>query len=217
MTSFVFLKRIINPLDALAIAAIYGSVSAVTFNTTTQFLETNGLAYGDHMAAAMALMESPAVIFAILMANLYRSQETRQEHQGFLVVLEESFTEGAQILILGAMVIGLITGASGKTIMDPFTGLIFKGMLAFFLLDMGVATAKRLSDLKDVPSRLAFYGLLVPMLHSSIAFLLASVSGLSVANATLLAVLAGSASYIAVQAVLKHSLPESNPSLYLGL
>jgi len=101
--------------------------------------------------------------------------------------------------------------------MDPFTGMIFKGMLAFFLLDMGVATAKRLTDLKDVPKRLAFYGILAPMVHASIALMLASVSGLSVANATLLAVLAGSASYIAVPAVLKHALPESNPSLYLGL
>jgi len=180
-------------------------------------LETNGLDYGGHMAAAMALMESPAIIFAILMANLYRTQEARQEHQGFLVVLKESFTEGAQILLLGAMVIGMITGASGKTIMDPFTGMIFKGMLAFFLLDMGVATAKRLSDLSNVPKRLAFYGVLAPIAHASIALMLAWVGGLSAANATLLAVLAGSASYIAVPAVLKHALPESNPSLYLGL
>ena len=216
-TSFVVLKRVINPLDALAISATYGSVSAVTFITATQFLETNGLEYGGHMAAAMALMESPAIIFAILMANLYRTQEARQEHQGFLVVLKESFTEGAQILLLGAMVIGMITGASGKTIMDPFTGMIFKGMLAFFLLDMGVATAKRLSDLSNVPKRLAFYGVLAPIAHASIALMLAWVGGLSAANATLLAVLAGSASYIAVPAVLKHALPESNPSLYLGL
>jgi len=134
-----------------------------------------------------------------------------------LVVLKESFTEGAQILLLGAMVIGMITGASGKIIMDPFTGMIFKGMLAFFLLDMGVATAKRLSDLRDVPKRLAFYGVLAPISHASIALVLAWVGGLSAANATLLAVLAGSASYIAVPAVLKHALPESNPSLYLGL
>ena len=93
------------------------------------------------MAATMALMESPAILFAGLMANLYRTQEERQEQQGFVVVLRESFTEGAQILLLGAMVIGMITGVTGKTIMDPFTGMILKGMLVFFLLDMGVATA----------------------------------------------------------------------------
>ena len=89
-------------------------------------------------------MESPAIIFAILMVNLYRTPEERQEHQGFLVVMRESFTEGAQILLLDAMVIGMITGVTGKTIMDPFTGMIFKAMLAFFLLDMGVATANSL-------------------------------------------------------------------------
>ena len=83
------------------------------------------------------LTESPAIIFAILMANLYRTPEERQEHQGFLVVMRESFTEGAQILLVGTMVIGMITGATGKTIMDPFIGMIFKGMLAVFLLDMG--------------------------------------------------------------------------------
>ncbi|HAN80325.1 MAG TPA: sodium-dependent bicarbonate transport family permease [Gammaproteobacteria bacterium] len=215
--SFVLLKRVINPLDALAISATYGSVSAVTFITATQFLETNGLEYGGHMAAAMALMESPAIIFAILMANFYRSQEARKEHEGLSVVLKESFTEGAQILLLGAMVIGIVTGGSGKTIMDPFTGMIFKGMLAFFLLDMGVATAKRLTDLRNVPKRLVFYGALAPITHAFIALLLSWAGGLSVANATLLAVLAGSASYIAVPAVLKHALPESNPSLYLGL
>ena len=142
--SFIVLTSVINPLDALAISATHGSVSAVTFITATQFLETNGLEYGGHMAAAMALMESPAILFAILMANLYRTQEERQEHQGFVVVMRESFTEGAQILLLGAMVIGMITGVTGKTIMDPFTGMIFKGMLAFFFLDMGVATANSL-------------------------------------------------------------------------
>ena len=165
--SFIVLKNMINPLDALAISATYGSVSAVTFITATQFLETNGLEYGGHMAAAMALMESPAILFAVLMANLYRTQEERQEHQGFVVVLRESFTEGAQILLLGAMIIGMITGVTGKTIMDPFTGMIFKGMLTFFLLDMGVATAKRLADLRGVLKRLAFYGVIVPLTHVS--------------------------------------------------
>ena len=137
------------------------------------------------MAAAMALMESLAIIFAILMANLYRTQEARQAHQGFLFVLKESFTEGAQILLLGTMVIGMITGASGKIIIAPFTGMIFKSMLAFFLLDMGVATAKRLSDLLYVPKRLAFYGVLAPIARTSIALMLAAIGGLSAANATL--------------------------------
>ena len=135
--SFMVLKRVINPLDALAISATYGSVSAVTFITATQFLETMVSCMAATWAA-MALMESPAIIFAILMANLYRTQEARPGAPRILGRVKESFTEGAQILLLGAMVIGMITGVAGKTIMDPFTGMIFKGMLAFFLLDMGV-------------------------------------------------------------------------------
>ncbi len=215
--SFFVLKVFIQPIEALAISATYGSVSAVTFITATQFLETNGIAYGGHMAAAMALMESPAIIFAILMANVYRSQDSRHERQGIANVLRDSFTEGAQILLLGAMVIGAITGVAGKAIMDPFTGMIFKGMLAFFLLDMGIATARRIFVLKEVPKRLIFYGFLAPVINAGLALLIAAACDVPAANATLLAVLSGSASYIAVPAVLKYAVPESNPSLYLGL
>ena len=120
----------------------------------------------------MALMESPAIIFAILMANLYRSQEARQEHAGIVGCSYESFTEGAQILLLGAMVIGIITGGSGKTIMDPFTGMIFKGMLAFFCWIWGCKRRRDSQTCVNVPKRLAFYGVLAPITHASIALLL---------------------------------------------
>jgi uncharacterized protein len=217
LAGFALLRRLVAPLDALAIAATYGSVSAVTFITATQFLETAAVAYGGHMSAAMALMESPAIIFAVLMANVYRSRAGQANAVPVSSVMRESFTEGAQILLLGSMAIGVLTGKAGQVIMDPFTGTIFKGMLAFFLLDMGIATARRLVDLKDVPKRLAFYGVLGPLVHASVALGLSWLFDLSVGNATLLMVLAASASYIAVPAVLKHALPESSPSLYLGL
>ena len=217
LAGFALLKRFVPPLDALAIAATYGSVSAVTFITATQFLETASVEYGGHMSAAMALMESPAIIFAVLMANVYRSRAGQASAVPVSAVMRESFTEGAQILLLGSMVIGVLTGKAGQVIMDPFTGTIFKGMLAFFLLDMGIATAQRLADLKAVPKRLAFYGVIGPLVHASIALGLSWLFGLSVGNATLLMVLAASASYIAVPAVLKHALPESSPTLYLGL
>ena len=100
-------------------------------------------------------------------------------------MIRELFTEGAQILLLGAMVIGMITGVTGKTIMDPFTGITFKDILAFFLLDMGVATAKRLADLRGVPKRLALYGVFAPLTHVSIALTLEWVGGLAVANPSL--------------------------------
>jgi hypothetical protein len=220
---YSFIKRMASGFDAAAIAATYGSVSAVTFITATQYLEKQGIDYGGHMAAAMALMESPAIIFAVIMANMIRSKATDSPtipsipQTKMSSVLRESFTEGAQILLLGSMLIGLITGESGKAIMEPFTGQLFKGMLAFFLLDMGIATASRMADLRGVPKRLIFYGVFAPPVHACIALLLCFVFQIPAGNAALLAVLAASASYIAVPAVLKHAIPEASPVFYLGL
>jgi uncharacterized protein len=220
---YSFIKRMASGFDAAAIAATYGSVSAVTFITATQYLEKQGIDYGGHMAAAMALMESPAIIFAVLMANMIRSKVTDSSAMPSIPqtkmssVLRESFTEGAQILLLGSMLIGLITGESGKAIMEPFTGQLFKGMLAFFLLDMGIATASRMADLRGVPKRLIFYGVFAPPVHACVALLLCFIFQIPAGNAALLAVLAASASYIAVPAVLKHAIPEASPVFYLGL
>lgn len=220
---YFFIRRIAGGFDAAAIAATYGSVSAVTFITATQYLEKQGIDYGGHMAAAMALMESPAIIFAVLMANMIRSKAVASNASPGIPqtkmssVLRESFTEGAQILLLGSMLIGLITGDSGKAIMEPFTGQLFKGMLAFFLLDMGIATASRMADLRGVPKRLILYGIFAPPVHACIALLLCVVFQIPEGNAALLAVLAASASYIAVPAVLKHAIPEASPVFYLGL
>lgn len=220
---YFFIKRMASGFDAAAIAATYGSVSAVTFITATQYLEKQGIDYGGHMAAAMALMESPAIIFAVLMANMIRSRAAVADGPSGIPqakmssVLRESFTEGAQILLLGSMLIGLITGDSGKEIMEPFTGQLFKGMLAFFLLDMGIATASRMADLRGVPKRLILYGVFAPPVHAAIALALCVVFQVPEGNAALLAVLAASASYIAVPAVLKHAIPEASPVFYLGL
>ncbi len=240
---YAILKRVISGFDAAAISATYGSVSAVTFITATQFLEKQGLDYGGHMAAAMALMESPAIIFAVLMANMLRrrspsavsgdplfgqtyaltpdqlpkSRHGVDENATLSAVLKESFTEGAQILLLGSMLIGLLTGDAGKQIMEPFTGQLFKGMLAFFLLDMGIATASRMANLRHVPKVLLLYGIAAPPCHALIALGLCGLFGVPAGNAALLAVLAASASYIAVPAVLKHAIPEASPVLYLGM
>jgi hypothetical protein len=137
---YALLVRKLSRFDAAAIAATYGSVSAVTFITAVQYLETQGTAYGGHMAAAMALMESPAIVMAVVLANLARRQKgasAASEPHGLGKVLHESFTDGAQLLLLGAMVVGLVTGEAGQKAMQPFSGDLFKGMLAFFLLDMG--------------------------------------------------------------------------------
>jgi hypothetical protein len=232
LMGYAILKRFLTGFDAAAIAATYGSVSAVTFVTAVQFLEHNHIAYGGHMAAAMALMESPAIILAVVFANALRrqnaSQRTVQSAQRESVtshksstslgkILHESFTDGAQLLLLGAMVIGLMTGDKGQAAMQPFSGDLFKGMLAFFLLDMGLMTARNFPQLKNQPPWLIAYAVLGPLTHAGIALVLGWVLHLPQGDTILLMVLAASASYIAVPAVLRYALPEANPSLYFSL
>ena len=230
---YVLLRRFLSGYDAAAIAATYGSVSAVTFITATQYLESRGLPYGGHMAAAMALMESPAIIMAVLLANLVRQRETADAARaagGILVmpnramhrvsigrILHESFTDGAQLLLLGAMAIGIVTGEAGQTAMQPFTGDLFKGMLSFFLLDMGLLAARNMGELKGKSPWLLAYAIVAPLAHASLAFVLSLTLGISPGNGALLMVLAASASYIAVPAVIRHAIPEANPSLYFGM
>ncbi|NDB96739.1 MAG: sodium-dependent bicarbonate transport family permease, partial [Verrucomicrobia bacterium] len=210
VVTYFLLRRRIPALDAAAVAATYGSVSAVTFITATQYLENRQIPFGGHMSAALAMMESPAILFAIVMANLIRKKQSYRLSKRSVsktslgLIVRESFTEGSQLLLLGSMVVGFVTGENGRNVMQPFTGEIFKGMLAFFLLDMGLATSAHLKDLKKVPKLLIVYGLAAPLVHATAALWLCSHFGVSLGNAALLAVLAGSASYIAVPAVLKH-------------
>ncbi|RZL34054.1 MAG: sodium-dependent bicarbonate transport family permease [Rubrivivax sp.] len=215
---YLLLKRLVSRFDAAAIAATYGSVSAVTFITATQYLDNHGLAYGGHMAAAMALMESPAIVMAVVLANLARRREGSTAHSHSLKsVLHESLTDGAQLLLLGAMVVGLLTGTSGEAAMKPFTGDLFKGMLAFFLLDMGLLAARNVGALRGESPRLLAYALLAPPVHATLALGLAWACGLSAGNGALLMVLAASASYIAVPAVVRIAIPEARPALYFGM
>ncbi|MES2091013.1 MAG: sodium-dependent bicarbonate transport family permease [Pseudomonadota bacterium] len=212
------LRRFLNGYDAAAISATYGSVSAVTFITSVQYLDSRGLSYGGHMAAAMALMESPAIVMAVVLANLVRLRETAGAHQAPIgTILHESLTDGAQLLLLGAMIIGILTGESGRITMQPFAGDLFKGMLAFFLLDMGLLAARNMGGLKGKSPWLLAYAIVGPLVHACLALVLAAVLGMSPGNGALLMALAASASYIAVPAVLRQAIPEANPSLYFGM
>jgi hypothetical protein len=231
---YLLLRKIVSGFDAAAIAATYGSVSAVTFLTATQYLDNQSIQYGGHMAAAMALMESPAIIFAVLVVNRIRSQERTatlpralpRALPGTLAdaptvsvrnVLHESFTDGAQLLLLGAMIVGLISGEAGERAMQPFAVDLFKGMLSFFLLDMGLRAARSLNQASTKPPLLVAYAVLAPLVHATFALGLALLLKLPSGDGALLMTLAASASYIAVPAVLRIALPEANPSLYFGL
>lgn len=235
LIGYRILKRFLSGFDAAAIAATYGSVSAVTFVTTVQYLENQHIAYGGHMAAAMALMESPAIILAVVLANTLRqaarSSDFMAQGDGVAAltpsssqasvsmgkVLHESFTDGAQLLLLGAMVVGLLTGESGKAAMQPFSGDLFKGMLSFFLLDMGLMAARNFPQVKGQSPWLLAYAVLGPLTHAALALGVACMLQLPLGDAILLMVLAASASYIAVPAALRYAIPEANPSLYFGL
>ena len=234
LIGYAVLRRFVSGFDAAAVAATYGSVSAVTFVTAVQTLENQGVPYGGHMAAAMALMESPAIILAVVLANSLRQKQasgvvlqaggvaalgglTAPHGASMGKILHESFTDGAQLLLLGAMVIGLVTGEAGKAAMAPFSVDLFKGMLAFFLLDMGLMAARNLPQVKGQSPVLIAYAVLGPIVHAALALGMAVVLKLSAGDGALLMVLAASASYIAVPAVLRTALPEAKPALYFGL
>jgi len=237
LLGYSLLRRFLSGFDAAAVAATYGSVSAVTFVTAVQTLEHQQVMFGGYMSAAMALMESPAIILAVLFANSLRQQSTahavsvsgggtavlaggaQPEKTGMPLgkILHESLTDGAQLLLLGAMVIGMLSGDAGKVAMQPFSGDLFKGMLAFFLLDMGLLTARSLPQVRGKSPWLIAYAVIGPLTHAALALALAWLFNIPAGDATLLMVLAASASYIAVPAVLRYAIPEANPSLYFGL
>jgi hypothetical protein len=236
LLGYFILRRVLSGFDAAAIAATYGSVSAVTFVTAVQTLENQQVVFGGYMAAAMALMESPAIILAVVLANALRQRQSaglagvsggaavlalaptpKPAGVSLGKILHESFTDGAQLLLLGAMLIGILSGDAGKAAMQPFSGDLFKGMLAFFLLDMGLLTARSLPKVRGQSPWLLAYAVLGPLAHASLALCLCALLDIPAGDATLLMVLAASASYIAVPAVLRYAVPEANPSLYFGL
>ena len=219
LLGYYLLKHKLDKLDAAAIAATYGSISAVTFITTTQVLDQAGISYGGHMAAAMALMESPAIIITIILANRIRQQRSggTAAQTSLGKALHESFTDGGQLLLLGALVVGLISGEAGYKVMAPFSIDLFKGLLAFFLLDMGLLAAKSLGELKGKPPVSLLYAFVAPPTHAMLALCLSYLLNVTLGDTILLMILAASASYIAVPAVLRQAMPEVSPALYMGM
>jgi uncharacterized protein len=218
--SFFILKIKLDVHNAIAVAATYGSISAVTFITGITYLQSLGVEYGGYMVAAMTLMESPAIIIALVFVAIFsKKQNAKNEpsHTSWKEILREAFLNPSVFLLMGALLIGILTGDKGWTSMEPLFGALFKGMLAFFLLDMGLVAAKRIYELKKLGSFLIFFAILMPIFNASIAMALAYFFGLSKGDAFLLALLSGSASYIAVPAAMRLSVPEANPSIYLPL
>jgi uncharacterized protein len=213
--TFFILRTKLDGYNAAAIASTYGSISAVTFITAGSFLNELQIDYDNYMVAALALMESPAIIVGLILVNLF-TEKSDSDSVNWREVFQEAFLNGSVFLLVGSVLIGLLTGERGWQTLKPFTQDIFYGVLTFFLLDMGLVAAKRIKDLQKAGAFLIAFAILVPILNATIGLFLAKAIALSPGDALLFAVLCASASYIAVPAAMRLTVPEANPSLYVS-
>lgn len=213
--TFFALRTRLGATNAAAIAATYGSVSAVTFITAAAFLSARDIPFSGHMVAAMALMESPAIIIGVFLARRFGPNSAAGINWSHLA--RDAFLNGSVILLLGSLLIGYICGPVGGASFMPFITILFPGLLAFFLLDMGLIAAKRLGELRHVGLTAAAFALLAPPINATLGLALAALLGLGHGDALLFVILCASASYIAVPAALRLALPEANPGLYVTL
>ena len=213
LVAYPLLRRIgrLSRADAGSIAGHYGSVSVVTFAVGTTYLARLGQPAEGYMTVLLALLEFPALVIGVLLA--------RRGEPGtpWSKVLHEVFAGKSIVLLLGGLAIGWFAGPGGIAPLDRLFFDLFKGMLAFFLLDMGLMTARNLPQLKGISPALLVYAVVAPLVHAAMALALGVALSLPVGDATLLMVLAASASYIAVPAVLRFAIPEARPPLYFGL
>lgn len=219
LTSFLILRARLDVPNAAAVAASYGSISAVTFITAESFLNILQIHFDGFMVAALALMESPAIVVGVVLAKLAGRQGRQAEALRWGEVLREAFLNGSVFLLIGSLVIGYVVTVFSPTSlvkMEPFTEKLFYGALCFFLLDMGLVAAQRLQDLRRAGAFLVGFAVLAPLLHAVVGLSIARLLGLSVGDALLFMVLCASASYIAVPAAMRMTVPEANPSLYIS-
>lgn len=212
--------------NAGAIAATYGSISAVTFATAVSFLETSGVSFGGYMVAGMALMESPAIIAGLILVGISSKKKLgtgsvkdpeASSEKSLRRIVHEALCNGSVFLLVGSLIIGALSGQAGKEELAPFVSGIFKGMLSFYMLDMGLLAGKRLIELKNSGSFLVLFALVYPLVFSFFGIGISYALNLQPGDALLLTVLTASASYIAVPAAMRISVPQANMSLLLPM
>lgn len=211
---FFILKRTLQIQDAGAIAATYGSVSAVTFVSSVGFLEFLNISYSGYMVTTMALMEAPAIIIGVALIGLF---EKGKSHAPLKSVIRHSITNGSVLIILGSLFIGFISDSKQAEGIKPFTTDIFKGFLAIFLLDMGMETARKISSFVKSGGYLVMMALLFPVINGGIAAVTSHFLLSGEGNRFMISVLAASASYIAVPAAMKHAAPKADPGLFIPM
>jgi uncharacterized protein len=213
--TFFILRIKLDPYNAAAIAATYGAISAVTFITAGSFLDQLGIASDGYMVAALALMESPAIVVGLVLVKVFAANQEGQDFD-WAEVLRESFLNGSVFLLFGSIAIGILTGEHGEQVLKPFTQDLFYGALTFFLLDMGLVAAKRIQDLQKAGVFLIAFAILTPIFNAGVGIAIAKLIQMPQGDALLFAVLCASASYIAVPAAMRLTVPEANPSLYIS-
>ncbi|WP_202704408.1 sodium-dependent bicarbonate transport family permease [Flavobacterium sp. UGB4466] len=213
--TFFILKRKLKVHDAGAIAAAYGSVSAVTFVTAVSFLESQQLALHGHMVAIMALMESPAIIVGLVLISFFNKDKTSPIQKRS--ALKHSLTNGSVLLILGSLVIGYLASEKQAQGIEPFTNDLFKGFLAIFLLDMGITSGQKMKSFFSFGWFPFLFAIFIPLLNGCVFAVLSSFVTTDITNRFVFAILAASASYIAVPAAMKITVPQANPGLFLPM
>ncbi len=215
LPAFAALRRFgrLDPVNAGAVAAHYGSVSVVTFVAGVELLAAGGLRPAGHMVAVLALMETPAIVVGLLLAR-HGGGAGAQAGNG---LLHETLLNGSVVLLMGSFAIGFVVGKDGAAPIAPVFDTAFRGVLCLFLLDMGLVAARRLRDARALTPRLAALAVLLPVANGTTGVLVAALVGLDTASAAALGVLAGSASYVAVPAAMRLALPQADPGLYLAM
>lgn len=213
--TFLFLQKKVGSFNAGAIAASYGSVSAVTFVTSISFLEMQKIDFGGHMVAIMAMMEAPAIVVGILLICLF--DKNGKGDISISKVLKHAMTNGSVLLIIGSLVIGFIASEKQAEGIKPFTNDIFKGFLVVFLLDMGIISGRKLNQFWSNGISPIAFAIIIPLLNGVIMAYLSGLFLTSTGDRFLISILAASASYIAVPAAMKLAVPAANPGLYIPM
>ncbi|TGL62540.1 sodium-dependent bicarbonate transport family permease [Leptospira jelokensis] len=199
--------------NAAALAAHYGSVSAVTFSEALAFLDSLQISYEGFMPSLLAIMEVPAILVALLLIKI--NPKDKSEESSWNKILHELFTGKGTLLLLGGLLIGMISGKKGHEQFAPLFETPFRGMLILFLLEVGIVTGRRLADLKKAGVFLIGFGILFPICTAMFGLFLGYGIGLSMGGAMVLGTLSASASYIAAPAAVRIAIPEASPAIYL--
>jgi hypothetical protein len=200
----------LGPVDRGAMAAHYGSTSLVTFTAALVFLDVAGVAYEGYVATLLTVLEVPGIIVGLLLAGRQRSSSG-----SWRASLHEVLTSRSILLLVGGLAIGFATGPTGYERVEPFFGALFTGVLALFLLEMGVLTGRRLPDIRTAGPGLVVFALGFPLAAGTAGIAAGLLAGMSTGGSMVLGVLCASASYIAAPAAVRLALPEANPGITL--